>query len=225
MIRASAETWNQSSCIITTMTEPAGAATHGKDYADRLVRLQDVRWKRWLDVQAVFRWNLRRLNPGVTLDVGCGIGRNLQHLPDGSVGIDVNEFCVRAANERGMTAFTPAALRASAAGARSFDTLLLAHVVEHMTEPQAVDVIGEYLPYLKADGRLILITPQEAGFRSDRTHVQLMDFARLKRIATTLGFRPEQSYSYPFPRWAGPVFTYNEFVVAARRSPDVQPRS
>ena len=46
-------------------------------YADRL-KARLVWWKRALDVQAPYRWNLRRLKPGFMLDVGCGLGRNLE---------------------------------------------------------------------------------------------------------------------------------------------------
>jgi SAM-dependent methyltransferase len=199
--------------------DPAGAATHGEEYAERLIRLQTARWKQWLDVQALHRWNLRRLDPGFTLDLGCGIGRNLLHLPGQSVGVDVNEYCVRAARARGLTAFTPVEFRRSAEYNRPgrFDTILLAHVAEHMTEDQAVALLQEYKALLRSGGGLILISPQEAGFRSDPTHVELMDFARLARISERLGFQPERAFSFPFPRWVGRLFTYNEFVVVSRK--------
>ncbi|HEY3045185.1 MAG TPA: class I SAM-dependent methyltransferase [Vicinamibacterales bacterium] len=199
--------------------DPAGVATHGKDYADRLIRLQTAPWKRWLDVQALHRWNLRRLDPGFTLDIGCGIGRNLLHLPGQSVGVDVNEHCVRAATARGLTAFTPGEFRRSEELNRPgrFDSILLAHVAEHMTEDQVVALLQEYEALLRPGGKLILISPQEAGFKSDSTHVELMDFARLARISERLGFRPERSFSFPFPRWAGRLFVYNEFVVVSRK--------
>ena len=200
--------------------DPAGAATHGDDYAERLIKLQTARWKQWVDVQAPFRWNLRRLDPGFTLDIGCGIGRNLLHLPGQSVGIDVNEHCVRAAKARGLTAFTPSEFRRSAEYNRPgrFDAILLAHVAEHMTEDQVVGLLEEYEALLRTGGKLILISPQEAGFRSDRTHVQLMDFAGLARISRRLGCELEQSFSFPFPRWVGRLFTYNEFVVVGRKA-------
>ena len=199
--------------------DPAGAATHGEEYAERLIRLQTARWKQWLDVQALHRWNLRRLDPGFTLDLGCGIGRNLLHLPGQSVGVDVNEYCVRAARARGLTAFTPVEFRHSAEYNRPgrFDTILLAHVAEHMTGDQAVALLQEYTALLRSGGRLIVISPQEAGFRSDPTHVELMDFARLARISERLGFQPERAFSFPFPRWVGRLFTYNEFVVVSRK--------
>lgn len=201
------------------MVDESARTTIGEDYAQRLVRLQNAPWKRLLRVQAVFRWNLRRLKPGFTLEIGCGIGRNLEHLRGQSVGVDTNEFCVRAARARGLIAFTPDDFRSSAEFGRPsrFDTLLLAHVAEHMTEEQAVTLVEEYLPFLRPGGRLVLIAPQEAGFRSDSTHVELMDFTRLRRIATRLRLTPERSYSFPFPRWAGQWFTYNEFVVVSRR--------
>jgi len=196
-----------------------GVATHGEEYAKRLIRLQTARWKRWLDVQALHRWCLRRLDPGFTLDIGCGIGRNLLHLLGHSVGVDINEHCVRAARERGLTAFTPSEFLRSADYNRPghFDTLLLAHVAEHMTEDQVVALLREYEALLRPEGRLILISPQEAGFRSDATHVELMDFARLARISDRLGFQPERAFSFPFPRWVGRLFTYNEFVVVSRK--------
>jgi SAM-dependent methyltransferase len=202
------------------MAEEFAHSTIGEDYAQRLIRLQDAPWKRLLRVQAVFRWNLQRLKPGFTLEIGCGIGRNLQHLRGQSVGVDTNEHCVRAARVRGLIAFTPDEFRAAPEYNRPsrFDTILLAHVAEHMHESEAVALLGQYLDLLRPGGRLVLIAPQEAGFRSDATHVELMDFARLQRISTRLGLVPERTFSFPFPRWAGRWFTYNEFVVVSRRT-------
>src|SRR4051794_23992292 len=84
------------------------AGTHSDAYAERLTRLGGKRWKRLLDVQAPYRWNLRRLDLGFTLDVGCGLGRNLEHLGGNGVGIDHNDACVAACRARGLTAYGPA---------------------------------------------------------------------------------------------------------------------
>jgi SAM-dependent methyltransferase len=199
--------------------ESGGNATGSEEYAARLIRLQTARWKRWLDVQAPFRWNIRRLAPGFTLEIGCGIGRNLLHLTGHAVGVDTNEHCVRTARARGLIAFTrPEFQRAEEYNRPArFDTILLAHVAEHMTEDQVVALLQDYETLLRAEGRLILISPQEAGFRSDPTHVQLMDFDRLARISDRLGFRRERAFSFPFPRWVGRLFPYNEFVVVSRK--------
>jgi SAM-dependent methyltransferase len=82
--------------------------TADADYTARLSRLQNVWWKRVFDVQAPYRWNLRRLHLGRTLDIGCGIGRNLAYLPPGSVGVDHNPHSIEVARERGLKTFLPA---------------------------------------------------------------------------------------------------------------------
>jgi hypothetical protein len=49
--------------------------TSGEDSARRLQAKQQVWWKKALNVQAPYQWNLRRQHLGRTHDVGCGIGR------------------------------------------------------------------------------------------------------------------------------------------------------
>jgi len=170
-------------------------------------------------VQAPYRWNLRRLSPGFVLDLGCGIGRNLAHLDGNGVGIDHNATSVHVARARGLKAFTPEEFRESDHNRiGSFDSILAAHVLEHMTEPDAVDLLNEYARLVKEDGRLILITPQEAGFRSDPTHVEFLDFRRLRPIAASAGFSVQiTEYSFPFPRAMGRIFKHNEFVAVYKR--------
>ena len=84
-------------------------------YTERLSRLESVWWKRWLDVQRPYRWNLRRLALGYVLDVGCGTGRNLINLGGraAGVGVDHNPTSVAAARARGLEAFLPDDFRAS----------------------------------------------------------------------------------------------------------------
>jgi SAM-dependent methyltransferase len=182
-------------------------------YAARLARREAVWWKRLLDVQAPYRWNLRRLQPGFTLDVGCGIGRNLLHLMGNGVGVDHNAHSVEIARARGLQALTADEFRASSFNALArFDSLLLAHVVEHMSESHAIALLQSYLHTLKPNGKIIIITPQELGYRSDPTHVQFMDFAALKRIADACGLALVKEFSFPLPRPFGHIFKYNEFV-------------
>jgi SAM-dependent methyltransferase len=192
--------------------------TRSPEYARRLMSAETALWKRILHVQAIYRWNLRRLKPGDTLEVGCGIGRNLLHLNSRSVGIDHNPQALEYARRRGLTAITPDQFRASPFNKPdAFDTLLLAHVVEHMTRSEAVQLIATYLPNLKHGGRLILIAPQDAGFKSDGSHVEFMDFAALEGMTRELGLETVARFSFPFPRFVGLVFAYNEFVVVSRK--------
>ena len=181
-------------------------------YAQRLKRLQTPLWKRVLDVQAPYRWNLRRLRLGRTLDVGCGVGRNLAHLAGDGVGVDPNAACVAEARASGFEAFAPDELPPG-----DFDSILIAHVLEHLDDPAGL--VRSYLPRLKPGGQLILITPQEAGYASDVTHVRFLDFDALREIAVAAGLRVERAFSFPFPRWVGRLFKYNEFVVTARSQP------
>lgn len=196
-------------------------ASHGDtlepEYAERLKKLSTVRWKRLLDVQRPYRWNLRRLSLGVTLDIGCGIGRNLANLPPGSVGVDHNQESVQAARARGLAAYTTYEAQQLLPRLPTFDSLLIAHVLEHMDEGDSEALLALYLPALKQRGRVVLITPQERGFATDPTHVRFADFQRLHRLALNFGLTIKRSYSFPFPRFAGTIFPYNEFVVVAQR--------
>jgi SAM-dependent methyltransferase len=192
--------------------------TKDAEYTRRLLREQRAWWKRLLDVQAPYRWNLRRLRPGFTLEVGCGVGRNLSHLRGEGVGIDHNPHSVEACRLSGFVAFTPEEFRRSQhAAAGRFDSMLLSHVAEHMTFAEFVRLLREHVPLVKPGGRIIVMTPQEAGFRSDPTHVEFFDLAKIRAAVGQVGFLPVQEYSFPFPRTVGRIFHYNEFVSISRR--------
>lgn len=192
--------------------------TADQAYTRRLQALSGTGWKRWLDVQAPYRWNLRRLGLGYTLEVGCGIGRNLGHLAGHGVGVDHNAQSVAVCRSLGFTAYTvDEFFRSPDAVPGRFDAILAAHVLEHVPVDAARAIVESYLPYLKPGGCVVLITPQEAGQRSDPSHVHFFDLAQLGSLARALGLQVEQSYSFPFPRLAGWLFKYNEFVLVARK--------
>jgi 2-polyprenyl-3-methyl-5-hydroxy-6-metoxy-1,4-benzoquinol methylase len=195
----------------------AGEATAGREYAQRMTRLRFARWKQALHVQAPYGWNLRRLHLGRTLDVGCGIGRNLEHLGADAVGVDHNASCIAIARSRGLTAYTTETFAdCPDAALRSYDALLFAHVLEHLEQENAIGLVKEYLPFLKPGGQVVIITPQERGFGADATHTTFIDFELQRRIAATAGLRITRQYSFPLPRLAGRLFVYNEFVAVAR---------
>lgn len=197
------------------MAEPGPDTTAGS-YTDRLSRLQTARWKQVLDVQAPYRWNLRRLlGDRRVLDVGCGIGRNLANLPAGSVGVDHNQHSVDHCRELGLTAYTVDEFLALE-DAPTFDGMLAAHLVEHLPPAGAAPILRPYLRFLSPGARVVLICPQERGYASDATHTVFFDHARLRALAEELGLTVEAEQSFPFPRAAGKVFTYNEFVSVAR---------
>jgi 2-polyprenyl-3-methyl-5-hydroxy-6-metoxy-1,4-benzoquinol methylase len=192
--------------------------TEGKDYAQRLRTLESVWWKRLLDVQRPYRRHLQSLDLGFVLDIGCGLGRNLCHLNGNGVGVDHNPDSIREARSRGLRAFLPPEFSNSEYAAHGrFDTILCAHVVEHMHRNEAQALLAPYVPFLRDGGQLVLITPQEAGFRSDPTHVEFCDLSALAQVAIALGLRTDRAYSFPFPRVMGHLFKYNEFVSIARK--------
>jgi SAM-dependent methyltransferase len=196
----------------------ARTSTSDADYTKWLRRQESLWWKRLLDVQRPYRRHLRSLDLGLVLDVGCGLGRNLHNLAGKGVGVDHNPESVATVRERGYTAFLPEEFFASEYGRPGrFDALLLSHVAEHMHFDEARALVATYLPFIRVGARVVLITPQEVGFRSDPTHVELFDFTALTRLATSLGLEVEKHYSFPFPRFVGHLFRHNEFVLLARK--------
>lgn len=196
----------------------SGSQTADAEYAERLYRLSNARWKRILDVQRPYRWNLRRLELGRCLDVGCGIGRNLKSLQRGSVGVDHNETAIAICRRQGLAAYTSSEFFQEAIGGlESFDSMLVAHVLEHLDEETSNDLIHDYLPFIKRGGLVVFITPQEVGFRSDSTHVRWVDHIVAGDHAQRAGLVVDRAYSFPFPRKVGKVFIYNEFVTVTHK--------
>lgn len=200
------------------MPVPGERDTSATSYTERLQSLGSVGWKRLLDVQAPYRWNVRRLLGGRrTVDVGCGIGRNLRHLDEGSVGVDHNPSSVEVCRSRGMVAYETEEFWASAEAVPGrFEGLLAAHLVEHLSREDAAPTLEPYLRVLARGSRVVIICPQERGYGSDTTHRQFFDDSGLRALGTELGLRVERQISFPFPRRAGRWFTYNEFVTIAR---------
>lgn len=87
--------------------------TSTDEYAERLVALLGLWWKRAFNAQAPYRWNLKRLRLSRVLDVGCGIGRNLSALETSGVGVDHNKGCVTVARSLGLVAYEPVEFRGS----------------------------------------------------------------------------------------------------------------
>ncbi len=173
--------------------------------------------RRLLDPQRPYRWNIRRLELGRVLDIGCGVGRNLAHLDGNGVGLDHNADSVRIARSRGLTAYVTHEFAGSGDDrAASFDTMLLAHVLEHMTPGEATALVHQHLRYLRSGGQVVVICPQQKGQASDATHVTFLDTSAITAILLDAGVTAERSLSFPFPRQAGRVFTHNETIVIGR---------
>ena len=194
------------------------AADTGTDaYAARLVALQGKGWKHRLRRIDPYRWNVRRLCQGRVLDVGCGIGRNLAHLDGRGVGVDHNAEAVRVARERGLQAVLPGELATAGVRPGDFDTMLVAHVLEHLDEADATTLMTDHLGWIRPGGKVVLLTPQERG-PGLGPHPRPLPGRR--RAGGPV--RPHRAGGrvdpvVPLPRWAGRWWIYNETVVVARR--------
>jgi SAM-dependent methyltransferase len=187
--------------------------TESRTYTARLERLERAGWKRLLDVQAPYRRNLRRLlGERRVLDVG----RNLVSLSADSLGVDHNPTSVEACRSRGLQALTVDELeKRIEALSGAFDGLLAAHLLEHLPPGTGAELLRPYLRFLRPGARIVLICPQQRGFRTDPTHTEFLDDAALARVVADLGARLEAQRSFPFPRPVGRVFPHNEFVTVA----------
>ncbi|MEW1954424.1 class I SAM-dependent methyltransferase [Terrabacter sp. NPDC080008] len=191
-------------------------STESASYAERLRSLSGAKWKRILPVQLPYQLNLKRQKLGRTLDIGCGIGRNLVSLSADSLGVDHNPHSIAEAKKAGFKAMTVEEFEASdEAKPASFDSLLIAHVLEHMDEESGRSLLRSYLPYLRPGGVVFVICPQEVGYRTDATHVRFVTDTDIEKLCREMGLTPRRSYSFPFPRFAGKFFPYNEFCVRA----------
>lgn len=203
---------------MNSLIQEGKSSTKDVSYTERLQVKQSVWWKKLFDVQRPYRWNLRRLKPGFVLDIGCGLGRNLLHLKGNGVGVDHNPSSIEYARALGLMVFVTEEFQTSEFFVpERFDSILISHVAEHMTEDDVITMIKTHSFLLRKNGKVILITPQESGYRSDKTHVQFMNFGTLRNIVGKAGLTFTKKYSFPFPRAAGKVFKYNEFICVAEK--------
>ncbi|MHB8209706.1 class I SAM-dependent methyltransferase [Mucilaginibacter sp.] len=195
-----------------------GKPTNEKNYTDGLLYRQSAWWKKFFNVQYPYKRNIQSLKPGFVLDIGCGIGRNLLHLNGYGIGVDHNSTSIEVSKNRGLKAYTvDDFLKSTYNKPETFDSILLAHIAEHMTGDDFITLLKQYIHLLKKDGIIIVITPQEKGFKSDDTHVQFMDFITVKNLLKQIDFNITRQYSFPFPRVIGHFFKFNEFVSIAKR--------
>jgi 2-polyprenyl-3-methyl-5-hydroxy-6-metoxy-1,4-benzoquinol methylase len=188
------------------------------EYVHRLKGISDKKIKKFLKPFNPYRRNLRRLISGNCLEIGCGIGRNLSYLGNSAnIGVDLNHSAVEYCKSIGHSAYTSKEFDALTEHRASFDNILLSHVLEHMEQPAAVDLIKHYLPALKPTGRIVIVCPQLRGFKSDPTHVEYMNFKKLSTIVARCGLGIEQQFSHPLHRAFGRLFIYNEFVIVATK--------
>jgi len=192
-------------------------STSDEWYTDRLRERSGARWKKL--VPNPYRRNISKLRLGRVLDIGCGIGRCLGFNHGNGIGIDHNLASVEICRGLGFEAYTPDDFAVQPRG--TFDSLLLSHVLEHMSESEGLAMLKSYVPFLRDGGRVILITPQLAGQRSDPTHVRYVGQIEAARLLADLGATAIETRSHPFPAFVGKLFRHNENIAigTVRKNP------
>jgi SAM-dependent methyltransferase len=197
--------------------------TNSDAYFEELNSNSTKYWKKFLPLQLPYKHNLRRQSLGKVLEIGAGLGRNQAFLDD-SVGVEHNPKSAQLCQSMGYRVLVPESFhhefKAFTGPEAIFDSILMSHVLEHIEYENQVKVLNEYVPYLKPNGKIFLITPQEVGYKSTNSHITWTDFDRLEMILNLIDgeFKVTKSFSFPLPRRFGKVFKYNEFNVLASRN-------
>lgn len=122
---------------------------------------------------------------GKILEYGCGIGQNIANL-EGAVGYDISAAATLECQRRGVATIA----RRDDIPRQHFDYVLCRHVLEHVEQPLAL--VQELLGYLRDEGRLILVVPQErhrpASFDPDvNRHLYCWNFRTINNLIWSAG--------------------------------------
>lgn len=189
-------------------------------YAEAYLNYQTQRsWVR-KTIRKIYLWQVRRHVIGNAIDFGCGAGEHLATFSKDSMGLEVNEATVKYCRDKGMNVqqYKPDEdkyqLKDVPAG--KFQSLVISHVLEHLTDPD--QVLKTLMDSCKRIGvkRIFITVPCKAGFAHDKTHVTFItrQFIREKGLENCNGFRMVKCGYFPFNfRFVGDFFTYNEFYV------------
>lgn len=171
-------------------------------------------------IKGFYLRRMLRMLEGPTLDFGCGAGQLLQRLPPGSAGIELNPHLVKHLCSRGLTVHAAQGdmsdfdLHAFRAG--QFHSLVIAHVLEHLPNPE--QALRTLLAACRRIGirRVLVIVPGLKGFESDATHKVFIDADWMETHIPSEcnGFRRAAPAYYPGnSATLGPLFIYHEMQV------------
>lgn len=163
---------------------------------------------------------------GRLLDVGCGSGQLLARMAAlgwNVEGLEPDPVAAGIALKSGLNV-RQGSLTSHPFASRSFDVIVMSHVIEHVHSPLAAMTACYTL--LKPNGRLVIFTPNvgSLGHRIHKSnwrglepprHVQIFSFSALASIAARAGFARQQLtqitrqanfiFAAGFDLWKGPA--------------------
>ncbi|HEX5017777.1 MAG TPA: class I SAM-dependent methyltransferase [Actinomycetes bacterium] len=158
----------------------------------RLTALEDTHW--WYqERRSIVRSAVRRLTPGVALDIGAAGGGNTRVLRDAgwtAFAVEYSDQGAGIARARGVLAMQGDA-RLLPVRDRSVDLIIAFDVLEHIEEDDRA--VEELYRVLKPGGRLLVAVPADQRLWSDHDvavgHVRRYDRVDLQRLLSMAGFQ------------------------------------
>lgn len=193
-----------------------------RDYATEQLRRSRNPFRRL--IKSLYIRNILQEVIGPSIDFACGAGQLLARLPLGSVGIEVNPYLIRELEDMGLNVihYNPEddQFLLLDLPERQYTTFIMAHVLEHFTNP--AQILQTLLRSCKRIGiqRVILILPGWKGYQTDHTHKTFVNSHYLQ----TQGLLCSEDYQLRTLRYFpgnkesfGRYFVFHELIVVLDR--------
>lgn len=179
-------------------------STNSKEYTKYYLNKFNIWYRRLFPVDIPFKYIAKSCCKGKILDIGCGPGRYLAFFPDRAIGVDHNMDFIEYTHKRGFTSYHTSELHNIEN--QKFDTLLFAHILEHMCMYDGETLINTYIKYLNKNGRIIIIVPHGYCYNNDPTHVLYYGPEQVEMLSNRIGFHIRKSFYHPFPDFLSKYF-------------------
>jgi len=149
---------------------------------------------------------IKHLFKGKCVDLGCADGRNLQLLPEGSVGVDIDISRVKRLEKKFKIVKHDLNKFPYPFKDNSFDTVLITHTLEHLNSPFLA--LKEVRRILKDSGVAIIAVPNPKCIYHDSAtkpyHLYSFCYKDIKNLIKNSRFKIKMEY-FNWPK------TRNEF--------------
>jgi SAM-dependent methyltransferase len=145
--------------ILPTACRPSSRATTDLVTGERATTAVGGFNPAWQRHVAVYRETAQLIPPGRVLDLGCGVGHSFQLLaPRETVGVDIDAAALDGQQRETVLAD----MRALPFDSGSFVSIVSAHSVEHVPDPDRA--LAEAARVLAPDGVAVWVTPNRLTF-------------------------------------------------------------